>query len=235
MENYNDVFQRTEQKYLLDSIQYQEIRRRLEGRAEVDRYGLSTICNIYYDTPDFELIRRSLEKPRYKEKLRLRSYGIPKDRDPVFVEIKKKFNGVVYKRRIAMPFSQAEDYLNRGWRPDVCSQIMREINYFMAYYRPVPAVYLAYDRLACVGLENPEVRITFDSSIRSRKQELDLSRGDYGDRVLAEGAYLMEVKIAGAMPLWLVDILSGMELYPTSFSKYGSVYTQSICKAADIA
>lgn len=233
MRNFIDVFERTEQKYLLDRLQYKEIRRRLARHTVDDPYGLSAVCNIYYDTPGFELIRRSLDKPKYKEKLRLRSYGVPGGSDPVFVEIKKKFNGIVYKRRIALPYAQAVRYLNEGVRPDVCSQIMREINYFMDYYKPAPAVYLAYDRLACCGAEDNGVRITFDSNIRSRRDALELSLGDFGDSVLKEGNYLMEIKIAGAMPLWLVDILSESELYPTSFSKYGSVYTGSICKAAD--
>lgn len=220
---YHYVFKRTEQKYILTPGQYKELRSRLKGYARDDEYGLSTICNVYYDTENFDLIRRSLDKPRYKEKLRLRSYGTPGGADPVFIEIKKKYDGVVYKRRVSMPYEEACGYLNNGLALHEKNQIMKEIDYFLSYYKPVPAVFLAYDRLACFGADDREVRITFDSNIRSRDCDLDLGAGDYGVPLMPN-RWLMEIKIPGAMPLWLVQILSEMKVYPSSFSKYGNVY-----------
>ena len=228
MASINYVFKRSEKKYLLDVEQYREISKRIKAFMTADKYGLSTICNIYYDTESFELIRRSIDKPCYKEKLRVRSYGVPRENDLVFVEIKKKYNGIVYKRRVSMVLSEAVDYLENRNRPKAENQIFREIDYFINYYNPRPAVYLAYDRLAYYGNVDNNVRVTFDTNIRSRSYDLSLAAGDYGEKLLKEGQYLMEIKIAGAMPMWMVEILSDMKLYPTTFSKYGNIYAKSI-------
>ena len=162
----------------------------------------------------------------YKEKLRLRSYGIPGDEDTVFLEIKKKFDGVVYKRRISMKLCEARDYLAGKAAPGgKDEQILREIDWFRSYYQPVPKVYLAYDRVACFGTEDPELRITFDQNIRYRTDALDLAAGDRGDLIIEPGEVLMELKIAGSMPLWLSHILNELAIYPASFSKYGVCYS----------
>lgn len=134
MATYQDVFARYEKKYKLTLSQYAALRRWLQDRMEVDSYGLHTICNIYYDTPDFQLIRTSLEKPVYKEKLRLRSYGVPGGDTPVFVELKKKLDGVVYKRRVSLPLREAKRYLAYEGRPDLDCQILREIDWALARY-----------------------------------------------------------------------------------------------------
>ncbi len=218
------VFRRVEKKYLLNREQYDGLLAAMEPYMQLDEYGLSKICNIYFDTENDELIRTSLEKPAYKEKLRLRSYGVPTPDGRVYIEIKKKYDSVVYKRRIALKHSEAEDYLLRGIRPQQESQILREIDYFLQFYRPVPKLYLAYDRMAYFGKGNHEFRMTFDSGIRSRRDELSLTAGDYGTQLLEEDYQLLEIKAVGAYPLWLAGALSELKIYPTSFSKYGNVY-----------
>lgn len=220
----NSIFVRVEKKYHLTNKQYEKLIQELSPYMKMDNYGLHTICNIYFDTDTFDLIRTSIEKPVYKEKLRLRSYGIPKDNDKVYLEIKKKWKGVVYKRRVSMTLEEVNRYLNHGIKPTTDCQILREIDYFISYYKPKPKVYLAYDRIALYCLEDPNVRITFDKNIRSRNTNLDLANGDYGNHLLEEGNHLMEIKVPGAYPLWLADILSELEIYPKSFSKYGNVY-----------
>lgn len=223
-EKYNYVFERYEKKYLLTEEKYHIFTKELEPYMQVDEYGLSTICNIYYDTPNFYLIRKSLEKPRYKEKFRVRSYGVPTDSSDVFLEIKKKLGGIVYKRRAHMSHRQSVDYLNFGIKPYE-SQILREIDYFFMYYTPSPAVFLAYDRVAMYGIQDPGLRMTFDSNIRSRFTELDLTLGDHGEYLLSGNEkYLLEIKVMNAMPVWLTGLLSKYQIFPTSFSKYGKVY-----------
>ena len=166
---FQEIFKRIEIKYLLDETTYRRLRERLENIAEVDRYGESSILNIYYDTPDYRLIRTSLEKPDYKEKLRLRSYNIPTKESPAFIEIKKKYDGVVYKRRIDMKYGEALKYLNEGAEAPKDSQIKREIDYMMSYYQGLkPMMAISYDRIAMFGKEDPELRITFDRNIRYR-------------------------------------------------------------------
>lgn len=224
------TFKRTEKKYLMSPETYERLREALDPYMQVDEYGLHTICNIYYDTEHYDLIRTSLDKPIYKEKLRLRSYGIPNDDSKVFIEIKKKYKGVVYKRRIMLPHSQAAAYLNEGIYPShKDSQILHEIDYFIKFYQPKPKLFLAYDRIAMFGRADSRFRLTFDQKIRSRENRLSLTEGDdgtllFGDKPL----YLMEVKIDGALPLWLSHILTELEIYPVSFSKYGTIYGRKV-------
>lgn len=228
------VFQRYEKKYMLDRQQYDRLGRMLADRMEADAYGRYTICNLYYDTSDYRMIRTSLEKPVYKEKLRVRSYGVPGEEDSVFVELKKKYEGIVYKRRIALPKAQASACLKAGsFREAVApdspdGQIAGELNWVLRYYRPLPVLYLAYDRTAWRGKDNPDLRITFDTEIRFRQDRLDLSAGDEGERLLVEDSILMEVKFPHSMPLWLARELSCLSVFPVSFSKYGSCYQKRL-------
>ena len=224
----NSIFERFEKKYMLDRETYNLLLEAIEPYMRMASYGKHTIGNIYYDTNTYELIRHSIEKPVYKEKLRLRCYGVPNEESTVYLELKKKYDGIVYKRRIALTLTEAEAYLNEGFKPQQDSQILREIDYFISFYNVRPKVYLAYDRIAYFGIEDSDVRITFDHNIRSRQYDLSLGKGDYGEPLLDEYKHLMEIKVKGAMPMWLSKILSDLEIYPASFSKYGNVYKTTI-------
>ncbi len=222
---FKDVFQRIELKYRLSEEQYLGLREKLQGYAKVDAFGETGILNIYFDTPDFILINRSLEKPKYKEKLRLRTYGIPEDDSNAFIEIKKKFKGVVYKRRISMPYREAVGYLLGEKPAPEPSQISREIDYFISHYEGLrPAMAVSYDRVAMAGVEDPELRITFDKNIRWRTEDMDLTRGNVGNDILLPGERLMELKVAGGIPLELARMMSELGIRQTSFSKYGRGY-----------
>lgn len=224
------IFERYEKKYLLNEEQYKDILAAASPYLLKDEYGKYTIFNIYFDTPDFQLIRASLEKPIYKEKLRLRSYGVPSADTTVFVELKKKYKGVVYKRRAAMTYKQSYYYLMKNRLPYEDNQILKEIDWFRAFYNPQPAVNLSYEREAYKGLDDETLRITFDANILWRRRNLDLTNGAYGSAVLEDGARLMEIKTSGAMPLWLCRALNETEAFPTSFSKYGACYTQMLAE-----
>ena len=224
------VFNRYEKKYMLTRQQYEAIRQRLEPYMEKDQYGLHTIRNIYYDTEDDELIRTSLEKPKYKEKFRVRCYGEPNAESDYFLEIKKKYKGIVNKRRIVMKPQEAKAYLENGEKPREQSQIFREVDYVWNHYQLIPKVYLAYDRIALFGKEDAEFRVTFDQNIRSRDFALTLEKDTETTKLLKDGYYLMEVKISNAMPLWFVKILTELEIHSTSFSKYGNVYRRNLEK-----
>ena len=228
MNGYQSTFERHEKKYLLDEAQYQTLRLALADRMQADEYGLHTIYSLYYDTPDYRLIRTSLRRPTYKEKLRLRSYGVPGREDTVYVELKKKYRGVVYKRRVGMPLWQAREWLAGQGRPENFGQIHREIDYFLAFYQPQPAVLLAYDRIALAGREDPALRITFDRAIRWRTQPIDLGCRAPFSPLPMQGDYLMEVKVPGAFPVWMSRLLSTHDIFPTSFSKYGSWYARCL-------
>ena len=222
-------FKRYEKKFLLTARQYDEILPRLTERLRSDKYGLHTICNIYYDTENFDLIRNSVERPVYKEKFRLRSYGIPDDDSVVFAEIKKKFDGVVYKRRVDGNPSEILDFVSEGSFLDRDKQIQREIQWFLQVNEPIPKVFIGYDRVAFHGTEEDrELRVTLDRNIRWRTDRLDLRMGDEGKPILSEDMIVMEIKTPAAIPLWLVKLLGENEIYPASFSKYGTCYQKHI-------
>ena len=220
-------FKRYEKKYLLTQEQYRAMRFGMAQYMKPDEHPRYSICNLYYDTENYDLIRASLEKPVYKEKLRMRSYGVPGSMDKVFVEIKKKYDDVVYKRRVTMELQNAVPYL-RGARRGDGSQIGREIDWFLRNYRPEPKVFIAYDREAYAASDGGELRITFDTALRARSNDLDLRAGDHGVPLLADDRVLMEIKIPGTAPLWLARLLSENGVFPTSFSKYGAYYKQFI-------
>lgn len=219
---------RYEKKYLLSAEKYEELFSRLCDRIEPDEFFESTVCSIYYDTDSYELIRNSIEKPIYKEKLRVRSYNVATPDSKIFVELKKKFKGVVYKRRISMKPAEAEAFLAGRAPAPKDKQVAREIAWFIKMNNPTPKVMICCDRAAYVAKEDHELRITFDKNIRWRDTELDLTAGDHGEIITAPGEVLMEIKIAGAAPLWLAALLSELEIFPQGFSKYGTCYKNQL-------
>ena len=229
MEPYQSVFKRKEVKYLLTEAQLASLRPALEAHMEPDAFAHSSISNLYYDTPDYRMIRRSLEKPSYKEKLRLRSYGMPNDQTPVFPEIKKKAQGIVYKRRVSMPYGDALRYLSRR-QPGGDGQIFQELNWMLTSYGSLaPRIFLSYERDSWKGQEDPTLRLTLDREILWRTEALDLRRGAWGNPLLEPGQVLMEIKISNAAPLWLAKTLSENGIFPVSFSKCGRAF-ELLCK-----
>ncbi len=222
------TFKRYEKKYLLSARHYPELLARLGPYIEPDDYHRSTVSSIYYDGDDYHLIRQSIEQPIYKEKLRVRAYNLSSPEDEVFVELKKKYKGIVYKRRVPMTETQAEHWLSGEGGPPEDGQMVREIQWFLRENRPVPQALIACDRTAWRAKEDAELRITFDENIRWRGTELRLSAGSEGELLLENGDVLMELKIPGAAPLWLARLLSDEKLFPTSFSKYGSCYRKHL-------
>ena len=223
------TFKRYEIKYQLTEEQCVRLMQAMAPYMVPDEWGASTVCNVYYDTPSNLLIRRSLEKPVYKEKVRIRSYGPLKQGKPVFLELKKKSEGVVYKRRATMDPARAMQFLRGEGDPQ--NQIERELDFSIRRYGGlVPAAYIAYDREAFYASGDHEFRMTFDRRVRYRTEDMDLTMGSAGTQILPDGKVLLEVKCAGAMPLWLVRFLSAERIYKTSFSKYGTAYQQILSR-----
>ena len=218
------TFLRREQKYLLTSDQRIAVEKALRQHMVPDSHGESLVCNIYCDTPDYRLIRKSVEKPDFKEKLRLRCYGTAKAGTPIFVEMKRKMEGIVYKRRLNVPEQTAMDFLaGKGALPD--TQIGRELTYFRDFYGSlIPKMYLSYERSAWFDSAGSDLRLTLDRNILWRTDRLLLSEPSDGRPLLPEGMSLMEIKAEHAMPLWLVEVLNTQKIRQTSFSKCGRAY-----------
>jgi len=231
------VFRRYELKYLLTPSQKAAVLDAFRDRMALDRWGRTTIRNLYFDTEHNRLIRESIERPVYKEKLRIRSYRPAAPEDPVFVELKKKYKGVVYKRRLVMPAEHALDWLADGHPPAIHTQIEAEIEYFRRFYATLrPAVFLSYERESYAPLPDADLgllcgesafRVTFDEKILARSDALSLGAEVGGRPLLEPGMTLMEIKTAGGIPLWMVDVLTREEIHKVSFSKYGTYYRLS--------
>lgn len=231
------TFQRYEKKFLLNDSQYKSIYPSmmqylcLDGNCK-DGQGY-TIYNVYYDTDNSSIIRHSLSKPYYKEKLRLRSYNLPKSlNSKVFLELKRKIGGIVNKRRAVLSLGEAYNFLNHGIRPVgsdyLNTQVLNEIAFFLQCNDVKPSAYISYDRTALFGKEDSDLRITFDRNIITRRDDISIEKGRFGQDLLGPGKCLMEVKVAGAFPGWLAKLLSENQIYKTSFSKYGREYTHSL-------
>ena len=226
---FQTVFKRYELKYMLTFEQKEKMLQAMEPYMTLDKYGRTTIRNIYYDTDNYLLIRRSIEKPAYKEKLRIRSYSQAEPDSTVFVELKKKYQSVVYKRRISLPELEAMEWVNGKRRCHKRTQISEEVDYFIDYYQTLhPAVFLSYEREAFYSNDGSDFRVTFDDTILCRQEDLSLESEAYGTPLLPEGMVLMEVKCSGGIPLWMTHVLSEEHIYKTSFSKYGTAYQTMI-------
>lgn len=222
-------FKRYEVKYLLTKAQYQKILDFLSDKIIKDKFYKSTIYNVYYDTPNYELIRKSIEKPIYKEKLRLRCYNIVDTNSDIFLELKKKYDNIVYKRRIRLKTNELETMI------ETKTQIGKEIEYFNKfYYNLKPMMHLSYNRLAYVYSQNHNIRITFDTDIKWRNKNVNLYSTISDESLLPDGMVLMELKVPLSIPYELAVFLSKEKIFKISFSKYGMAYQKIITERKEL-
>ena len=214
-----NIFKRVEQKYILSKDEYDKIQKMIDEYFNKDIYYESKIRNIYFDNDNNDMIINSLEKPMFKKKIRLRSYG---EDNKYYLEIKEKYKGIVYKRRVKLDRDSYDNYINNGVISD--NQIMREINYYVNYYDIHPYIYLAYDRLSYYSKNDENFRITFDNNIRYRLDNLDINCDDDTKKYFDNDMYIMEVKCLDSLPIWFIRYLSSNKIYPSSFSKVGNIY-----------
>jgi SPX domain protein involved in polyphosphate accumulation len=226
---YQAVFKRYEMKYMMTKKQQKSVLEAMLPHMKLDDFGHTTIRNIYFDTDSYRLVRRSIEKPVYKEKLRIRSYKQAGADDKVFVELKKKYDDVVYKRREAITLKSTQNWLKDKTQFPKETQIGREIDYFFTYYETLaPKVFLSYEREAFYSLDGSDFRVTFDENILAREEELSLSKDVWGEKLIDDNMVLMEIKTSGGIPLWMTKVLTDQKIYKTSFSKYGTAYESMI-------
>ena len=222
---YENIFNRVEQKYVLTNKQKDELLKMINKYLEKDLYFESLISNIYFDDYNNRLIINSLEKPLYKDKVRLRGYGIINKDSNVFFEIKNKYMGIVGKRRIMIKLNDLYDYLEGKTLPD--KQIMKELDYLIKIYNLKPSIFISYHRFSYKGKDD-NIRITFDDNLISRRNDLKLENGVYGDKHFKKDECIMEIKTLNGYPIWLVNALSSLNIYPNSFSKYGFIYSKEM-------
>lgn len=225
MEN---IFKRYEKKYLVTRAQGAALQDIFLRHMEADRYGSYLVQNLYYDTEGWDVIRESIDKPFYKEKMRLRCYGVPKPGTDYFLELKKKYKGIVYKRRVAIPEQSLSGRAVRDSVSEEPSQIARELEFYMKSNAVSERIYIAYHRAALAGINDAGLRVTFDTDMCFRTDRLDFTHPYIGFPILPGNTMLMEIKTLGGMPMWMVRVLNEGNIYPTTFSKYGVCYTNHI-------
>ena len=228
------IFNRYERKYIITAKQKDDMVEFMKDHLVFDDYSTDNtpyhIYNIYFDTHDFSIIRNSIAKPTYKEKLRLRSYTFPiQHEDIVFLEIKKKFEGRINKRRLFMTYEQVLDYLNHQKKPVFANyidqQVFLEIDYFLSLHKAKPGAFISYKRIAMIS-EQDDLRVTFDYDMKFRNDNVNFESDDGHQIIQSNDYFLMEVKSSINFPFWLARKLSEFQLYSQSFSKYGKAYQQ---------
>lgn len=234
------TFKRYEIKFVMTKEQAEMIQQAMrEHRMELDpfckKHGSYMIYNVYYDNENLDVIHQSLAKPLYKEKLRMRAYNVPVKRDDmVFLELKKKINGIVVKRRATLCYADAVTFLENGAIPENLDYedriVLEEIAQFQLRYHTKPAVYISYERTAWFAKDNADFRISFDQGILTRRHSVTLADYDYGVELIDSDYRVMEVKIIDQMPIWLCNMLSEMGIYKTAFSKYGYEYKKHLAE-----
>ena len=225
--NMQTVFSRNEKKYQLTLTQASQLIDSLAKNMKSDEYGTYWVQNLYYDTDNWDIINTSMEKPLYKEKMRMRCYGTPETTDRIFLELKKKYAGVVYKRRVAIAPSDIAKYdINKILANDN-SQIAKELAYHIQQNDVAEKFFLSYHRQAFAGIAGKDdgLRITIDSDISYRLDKLYFAQPTMGCYELNPNIFLLEIKTPLGIPLWLTRLLCELEIYATSFSKYAACFT----------
>ena len=215
-------FRRVEEKYILSELEYKKLIKKISKYLTQDKYPKYTICSIYFDNDNYDLVIKSIEKPIYKEKVRIRSYGVINNDGYLYLELKKKYKGIVSKRRIKMNLLEFNKFMNNEL--EINNQILKEIYYVIKKDNLKPKMFISYDRLSYIGNDDLDLRITFDINLRSRDYDLVLNENDNGVLYFNKNTYIMEIKTLGSIPLWLSKVLSELSIYPRSFSKYGEIY-----------
>ena len=232
MKGYVSNFKRVEKKYMFTIDKYNELMKRLDTKLDPNEFPNSSILNIYFDTDNYDLAIKSIQKPVYKEKIRLRSYNKPSKDSSVFLEIKRKCDSVVSKRRIEMKLSDLELYVkDKDSLESSNNQIKKELDYYFDRYDLRPTMYLSYLREAYYDPTDRDFRVTFDSNVIAREYDLNLDSLNYGTNILEKDKYIMEIKTLGSIPLWFVKMINELGIMPCGFSKYGEAYTQLVLKA----
>lgn len=221
-------FKRYEVKFKMNLKQFKAIMPTLLNYMDEDGFGFHQVCNVYFDTDNYDLIRTSLKRPAYKEKFRLRSYGVPTSSDFIYAEIKKKYDHIVYKRRVEGTNEQINDFIYDHQPLANDQQIQDEIMWLFKTNQIKEKVYIAYDRIGYVGKDDDQFRVTFDFNLRYRMTDLHLESGDQGDLILDDNPIIMEVKVEHAIPMWMTELLSRNKIYNSHFSKYGACYNEHI-------
>jgi len=224
------IFKRYEKKYVITLEQGAALRDICSRYMKPDKFGEYLVQNVYFDTENWDVIRFSLEKPFFKEKLRLRCYDVYREDGELFLELKKKYRGVVYKRRLVIPIKSLYGRTFRDIVSAGSSQISRELDFYMRTNAVRERIYISYRRMAFAGTKDDGLRLTFDTDLRFRLDCLDFSYPGSGHGIIPDGAMLMEIKTLGGIPLWLTGALCEYEIYPKAFSKYGACYTDHILK-----
>ncbi len=255
MTAYLDVFERKEMKYRLCATQLESLISAFETRLLPDERGITLVRSLYFDTPAHDLIARSMESPLYKEKLRLRVYGQASEPGtPAFLEIKKKFKGIVYKRRVLVSIGAAHLIIEGASLSEALAahplndealaaealtphreQIAREIAFFIQRHDARrPSILTQCERQAFTSSDG-DLRVTIDRNLSYKANPQSIADTHFAIPLIPQTEAVMELKCTHALPLWLAGELSAVCAYKQSFSKCGTAYGHSVSEQAQNA
>lgn len=221
-------FKRVETKYILTQKQEQAFLADLAQHMEADDFAQSSISNVYFDNPDFQMVADSLAKKHGKEKIRMRLYDLqPTASSQAFLEIKKKVEGIGFKYRLTSNPVSVTNYVLTGLADAsiVDDKVTEELHQLRQRYGTLqPKLVIAYDRQSYKGLDDKNVRLTIDRNLIYRDDRLSAYADRSGHALLPADQVIMEVKVAGDQPAWLQELLVKHGLEKASFSKYGQAY-----------
>lgn len=224
-----EIFTRKEQKYLITVQQYDALVDQMKLHMRPDKNGQNgyyTVTSLYFDNADHTIYYETKNKLKFRQKLRLRVYDDADIYDKAFFEIKQKHKKVVNKRRMLLPLSEARRYLKESPITSVDQlessnpQVFQEIDHFRRLYQLHPEMIISYDRHALHGIEDDNLRVTFDLNLRCRNYDLNLEHGSYGKQVIDPNLVVLEVKVDHSVPLWLTRLLQDLQCEQKSASKY---------------
>ncbi len=224
-----EIFKRKEQKYLITLDQYSLLLEQIMPYMRSDKFGVDgryIVSSLYFDSDDHNIYFETKNKLTFRQKLRLRTYNETGIDETAFFEVKQKHNNVVNKRRMLLPLEEAYHYLEKGDKKHLKDfhtsnlQVLREIDHFRTLYKLKPEMVVSYERHALHGIDNPDLRITFDFNLRCRNDDLLLEHGSDGEQFIDNNLIVLEVKVNDSVPLWLTRILQALQCEQRSASKY---------------
>lgn len=224
-------FNRFELKYLLPIEHAGEFKKAIKSFLHVDSFGEEgqyALTSLYYDTPDHRFYWEKIDGIKVRRKLRIRHY---ETRDaitpetPVFVEIKKRIDRVIIKKRAKMPYKDAVNLCNEGIMPAKFDpkdkKTLEEVQSMFHTYPLRPTLITSYFRHALIGTHyDLGLRVTFDTNIRFRDHDLDLTSKNRGKFIIPPNIALMEIKANGAIPYWLTEMIGAHNIRLIRVSKY---------------
>jgi len=227
MRKESRVFDRWELKYVVTVKQMYQLMHALKNYVVLDENGddgLYKIKSIYYDSHDFKFYHEKMNGNKYRQKVRLRGYNNVAYNDDVYFEIKQRYNTTVQKRRAELKLSDAYELMKHPLDAEQYADkkriVLDEIRYLSSMHALEAKAIVSYDRKAYMGKYEDGLRITFDTNLKCRKENLNLEEYHKEKYFVHPSLAVLEIKTNEKVPIWLVSLIQRFEIEAHRVSKY---------------